>query len=73
MVINEPVQTDKPKPVLVENENFELVKFKQINNYLTHGSIIRTYLPIHYHKDVLIKFNYVLDYNDQMTHLVKNL
>jgi hypothetical protein len=72
-VTNEHVQTEKIEPLLVENEKFELVEFKQVNNYLTHGSIIITYVPIHYHEDVLIEFNYVPDYNDQMTHLVKNL
>jgi hypothetical protein len=32
---------------------------------LTHGKIIGTIVPIHYHEDVHVGFNYVLDYNDQ--------
>jgi hypothetical protein len=49
MVTNEHVQIEKLEPLFVENENFELVEFEPINNYLTHGSIIGTYLPIHCH------------------------
>jgi hypothetical protein len=40
------------------------VKFEPINNY-THGSIIGIYVPIHYHDNVPIEFNYVLICNDQ--------
>jgi hypothetical protein len=32
---------------------------------LTHGNIIGTYVPFHYHNDVRVKFNYVPDYNDR--------
>ncbi len=32
---------------------------------MTHGNIIGTNVLIHYHNNVLIKFNYVFDYNDQ--------
>jgi hypothetical protein len=32
---------------------------------LTHGNIIGTYVPIHYHDDVPIEFNYVPNYNEQ--------
>jgi len=32
---------------------------------LTHGSIIGTNVPIHYHEDVYVGFNYLANYNDQ--------
>jgi len=50
MVIDEHVQTKEP----LENAKFEL-----INNYLTHGNTIGTYVLAHYHNDVPIEFNCV--------------
>jgi hypothetical protein len=48
LVINEVVQTKKLEPLHVENEDYEPIEFELINNYLTHGSIIGTNVPIHY-------------------------
>jgi hypothetical protein len=41
------------------------MKFEPINNYLTHGSITKTNVPVHASDDVPIEFNYVLVHNDQ--------
>ncbi len=65
MVTNELVQTNRPKTLPIENENYELVEFELANNYLTRDNIIGTYVLIHYHEDVPIEFNYVLDCDDQ--------
>ncbi len=65
LVTNKPIKTKEPKPLPVENANFELVEFKSINNYLTHGNIIGTNVLVRCHNDVPIVFNYVLSYNDQ--------
>ncbi len=32
---------------------------------MTHCSIIGTYVRVHYHDDLLVEFNYVLNCNDQ--------
>ncbi len=42
LVIDEHVQTKELEPLLVELEDFQLIKFEPINNHLTHGSIKRT-------------------------------
>ncbi len=65
LVIDELVQIKEPKPLFIENANCGLIKFEPINNYLTHGNIIGTNVHVHYHNDVLIEFNCVLNYNDQ--------
>jgi hypothetical protein len=65
LVADEHVQIEKPKPLLVENANFEHVKFEPVNNYLTHGSIIRIDVLVHYYDDEPIVFNYVFICNDQ--------
>jgi hypothetical protein len=65
LVTDELVQIEELEPLPIENVNFEHVEFEAINNYLTHGNIIGTYVPIHYHNDVLVKFNYVRDCNGQ--------
>jgi len=65
VVTNELVQTKRPKTLPIENENYELVEFEPVDNFLTHGNIIGIDVLVHYHEDVAIEFNYVLDYNDQ--------
>ncbi len=65
LVIDKPIKTKEPKPLPVENANFELVEFKSINNYLTHGNIIGTNVLVCCHNDVPIEFNYVSSCNDQ--------
>jgi hypothetical protein len=57
LVTNEPIQTKEPKPLPIRNANFELVEFELVNNYLTHGSVIETYVPV--------EFNYVPNCNDK--------
>ncbi len=54
MVINEPIQIDIPKPLLVENEDFEPINFELVNNNLTHGIITRVDVHVHYHGNVLV-------------------
>jgi len=73
LVTNEPIQTKKPKPLPIENENFEPIKFEPVNNYLTHGNIIGTCVHVHYHDDVHVELNYVPNAMIRMTHLVINL
>jgi hypothetical protein len=73
LVTNEPIQTKKLEPLPIENENFEPIKFEPINNYLTHGSIIRTNVHVHYHDDVHVEHNCVSNAMIKMTHLVINL
>jgi hypothetical protein len=63
LVTNEHVQTNLNHYMLIM-EKCEPIEFEPINNYLTHGNIIGTNVPIHYHKDVHVEFNYVLNYND---------
>jgi hypothetical protein len=65
LVVDEHVQIEEPEPILIENENFKPVKFELVNNYLTHGSIIGTNIPIHYYDNVPIEFNYIPIHNDQ--------
>jgi hypothetical protein len=65
LVVDEHVQTKETEPILFENANFEPIKFKLINSYLTHGNITGTNVSIHYYDDVHIEFNYVLVRNDQ--------
>ncbi len=65
MVINEPVQIEIPKPLLVENEDFEPINFELVNNNLTHGIITRVDVHVHYHGNVLVQSNNVLVCNDQ--------
>jgi hypothetical protein len=65
LVVDEPVQIDERKPLLVENANFEPVKFELVNNYWTHGGICGIDVVVHYYDDVLIVFNYALVCNDQ--------
>ncbi|CAM6021600.1 unnamed protein product, partial [Sphagnum balticum] len=65
LVIDELVQTKKLEPLPIENEIFEIVEFELVNNYLTHGNIIGTYVLVHYHDDISIEFNYVPNCNDQ--------
>ncbi len=65
LVTDKIVQAKELESLPIENENFEFVEFEPINNYLTHGNIIWTNVLIHYHNNVLIKFNYVFDCNDQ--------
>ncbi len=60
LVTDEPIQTKELEPLHVEPVEFELV-----NNALTHNSIKRTYVPIHYYHDVLIQDNDAIVYNDQ--------
>jgi hypothetical protein len=61
LVINKPIKTKGPKPLPLENANFEPIEFESINNYLTHGNIIGTNVYVH----VPIEFNYVPSCNDQ--------
>ncbi len=65
LVVDEPIQIEEPKPLLVENAKFEPVKFEPINNYSTHGGIIGIDVFFHYYDDVSIVFNYVPICNDQ--------
>ncbi len=65
MVIDGHVQTKELEPLLVDNANSQLVEFELVNNYLTRGIIIVTYVLVHYHNDVTIVFNYLSDCNDQ--------
>ncbi len=65
LVIDEPVQTKEPELIPIENANFEFIEFESVNNYLTHGNIIGTYIHVYYHNDVHVEFNYVLDCNNQ--------
>ncbi len=55
----------KLEPLLIENENFEHVKFELVNNYLTHGSIIGIDVHVHYNNDAHVEFHYVPSCNDQ--------
>jgi hypothetical protein len=65
MVVDEHVQIEELEPLLVENANFEHVKFEPVDNYLTHGSITGTNVPIHYYYDVHVEFNNIPLCNDQ--------
>jgi hypothetical protein len=65
LVTNEPIQTKELKLLPIENDNYELVEFELVNNYLTYGNIIGINVLVHYHEHVLIEFNYAPNYNDQ--------
>ncbi len=65
MVIDEPIQIEILEPLLVENEYSKHVEFEPVNNYLTHGSIIRADVLVHYLDDVHVQFNVVPIRNDQ--------
>jgi hypothetical protein len=58
LVIDELVQIE-------ELEDLQRVGFERVNNYLTHGNIIGTYVPIHYYHDVPFEYNNVTICNDQ--------
>jgi len=73
LIIDEFVQTKEPKPLPIELEDFQHVEFESINNYLTHGSIIKIDVHAHYYHDVHVEDNNVIVYNDQMTHFVRHL
>ncbi len=65
LIIDEHVQITKLEPLPIENENYKIVEFEQVNNYLTHGNIFGTYVFVHYHANVFVGFNYVHVHNDQ--------
>ncbi len=65
MITNDLVQTKEPEPLLVELEDLPHVEFELINNYLTHGSIIKIDLHVHYYHDVPVDDNNVIIDNDQ--------
>jgi len=46
LVTNEPIQTKEPKPLPIELEDLQPIKFEPVNNHLTHGSIKRTYVHV---------------------------
>jgi hypothetical protein len=54
LVTNELIYTENPKPLLVENKDYERIKFEPINNNLTHGNIIGTNVLIHTSRNPLI-------------------
>jgi hypothetical protein len=54
LATNEPVQIELPKPLPVENEDFEPIDFELVNNNLTHGSITRVDVLVHHHGNVLV-------------------
>ncbi len=54
LFIDEPTQTKKPEPLLVEFEDLQLVEFELVNNHLTNGNIKGIYVHVHYYHDVLI-------------------
>jgi len=65
LVVDEHVQIKELEPLLVENANFEPIKFELVNNYSTYGNITGTNVPIHYYDNVLVELNYILVCNDQ--------
>jgi len=65
LVVDEHVQIKELEPLLVENANFEPIKFESVNNYSTYGSITGTNVPIHYYDNVLVELNYIPVRNDQ--------
>jgi hypothetical protein len=65
LFIDEPIQTKGPEPLPIELEDLHPIEFKPINNHLTHGSIKRTYMPVHYYHDVLVQDNNATICKDQ--------
>jgi hypothetical protein len=59
LVTNEPIQTKEPKPLPIELEYLQSIKFELVNNHLTHGSIKQTYVHVHYYHDVHVQNNNV--------------
>ncbi len=73
MVTNELVQTKRPKTLPIENENYELVEFEQVDNYLTHDNIIGIDVHVHYLETYLLNLTMYLIAMIKMMHLVKYL
>jgi hypothetical protein len=65
LIIDELVQTKEPKPLPIELEDLQHVEFESVNNYLTHGSITRIDVHVHYYHDVPIEDNNVTVCNDE--------
>jgi hypothetical protein len=65
LITDELVQTKEPKPLPVGLEDLQHVEFEPVNNYLTHGSIIKTNVLVHYYHDVPIEDNNAIVRNDQ--------
>ncbi len=45
LVNDELVQTQELEPLPIKIANSKPIKFEPLNNYLTHGNIIGTYVP----------------------------
>jgi hypothetical protein len=69
LVIDELVHIEEVEPLHVEPEDLQLVGFERVNNYLTHGNIIGTHVPIHYYHDMLVEYNNVTICNDKKRHI----
>jgi hypothetical protein len=65
LIVGEHVQTKKLEPLNFEFEDLQHVEFESINNYLTHGNIIKTDVHVHHYHDVPIEDNNVAIHNDQ--------
>ncbi len=65
LVIDEPVQIEEHAPLPTELKDFQLVEFELVNNHLTHGTIKRIDVHVHYYHDVHVEDNNVTICNDQ--------
>jgi hypothetical protein len=62
LVTTKHIQPKELQPLPIQPEDFQLIKFEPINNYLTHGSIIGIDVLVHY--DVPDEYNNVIVHND---------
>ncbi len=65
MVIDELVQIKKPKPLPIKPKDFQHVEFESANNHLTHGSIKKIDVLVHYYHNMHVHDNNVAICNDQ--------
>ncbi len=64
LVIDGLVQTKEPIPLLVEHEEFQLVRFEPISNHLTFGNIKATNVFVHHYHSLPVRDNNVVVNND---------
>ncbi len=64
LVADEPVQTKKYVPLLVEHEYFQPIRFEPTSNHLTPGNIKTTDVLIHHYHNQHVQDNNVVVNND---------
>jgi hypothetical protein len=54
LITDEPVQTKKPTPLLIEPKGFQPIRFEPVNNHLTLGNIKTTNVFVHHYHNLPI-------------------